>query len=149
MNELPISHSGPTLFILMDKNNKCTQNLYYNNFMSIDQKETNQFNQAKNELMSFIYSAWLYTFFIDKLLVMGFGIINSILICSIDHLCLLMLSLVLRYLMSIYFCFYYLFLIKEGYSRITAEYLYGLTVKSTILRLLTKCLIYHVYVLNS
>jgi len=42
MNELPISHSGPTLFILMDKITKCAQNLYYHNFMSIDQKETNQ-----------------------------------------------------------------------------------------------------------
>jgi hypothetical protein len=40
-------------------------------------------------------------------------------------------------------------LIKESYSRITAEYLYGLTVKSTILRLLTKCLIHHACVLNS
>jgi hypothetical protein len=40
-------------------------------------------------------------------------------------------------------------LIKEDYSRITAEYLYGITVKSTILRLLTKCLIHHAYVLNS
>jgi hypothetical protein len=34
-------------------------------------------------------------------------------------------------------------LIKEYYSRITAEYLYGLTVKSTILKLLTKYLIHH------
>jgi len=40
-------------------------------------------------------------------------------------------------------------LIKESYSRITAEYLYSLTVKSTILRLLTKCLIHHACVLNS
>jgi hypothetical protein len=40
-------------------------------------------------------------------------------------------------------------LIKESYSRITPEYLYGLTVKSAILRLLTKCLIHHVCVLNS
>jgi hypothetical protein len=54
MNELPISHSGPTLFILMTNITKCAQNLYYNNFKSIDQKET---NQAKNELMSLIYFA--------------------------------------------------------------------------------------------
>jgi hypothetical protein len=40
-------------------------------------------------------------------------------------------------------------LIKEDYSRITAEYLCGLTVKSTILRLSTKCLIHHACVLNS
>jgi hypothetical protein len=40
-------------------------------------------------------------------------------------------------------------LIKEYYSRITAEYLYGLTVKSTILRLSTKCLNHHACVLNS
>jgi hypothetical protein len=40
-------------------------------------------------------------------------------------------------------------LIKEDYSRITAEYLYGLTVKSTILRLSTKCLNHHACVLNS
>jgi hypothetical protein len=40
-------------------------------------------------------------------------------------------------------------LIKEDYSRITAEYLYGLTEKSTTLRLSTKCLIHHVCVLNS
>jgi hypothetical protein len=40
-------------------------------------------------------------------------------------------------------------LIKEDYSRIIAEYLYGLTVKSTILRLSTKCLNHHAYVLNS
>jgi hypothetical protein len=40
-------------------------------------------------------------------------------------------------------------LIKEDYSRITAEYLYDLTVKSTILRLSTKCLIHHACVLNS
>jgi hypothetical protein len=40
-------------------------------------------------------------------------------------------------------------LIKEDYSRITTEYLYGLTVKSTILRLSTKCLIHHACVLNS
>jgi hypothetical protein len=50
--------------------------------MSIDQKET---NKAKNELMSLIYSAWLYIFFIGKLLVMGSTIINLVLICSIDH----------------------------------------------------------------
>jgi hypothetical protein len=42
MNELPISHLGPILFILMDKITKCAQNLYYNNFMFMDQKETNQ-----------------------------------------------------------------------------------------------------------
>jgi hypothetical protein len=81
--------------------------------MSIYQKETNQLNQAKNELMSFIYSAWLYTFFIGKLLVMGSAIINLVLICSIDHLCLLMLFLVLKHLMSIYFCFYSLFSYKK------------------------------------
>jgi hypothetical protein len=40
-------------------------------------------------------------------------------------------------------------LIKESYSRITAEYFYGLTVKSTILRLSTKCLIHHACVPNS
>jgi hypothetical protein len=40
-------------------------------------------------------------------------------------------------------------LIKENYSRITVEYLYGLIVKSTILRLSTKCLIHHACVLNS
>jgi hypothetical protein len=41
-------------------------------------------------------------------------------------------------------------LIKESYSRITIEHLYDLTIKLTILRLLTKkCLIYHAYVLNS
>jgi hypothetical protein len=40
-------------------------------------------------------------------------------------------------------------LIKEDYSRITAEHLYGLTEKSTILRLSTKCLIHHACVLNS
>jgi hypothetical protein len=40
-------------------------------------------------------------------------------------------------------------LIKESYNRITAEYLYGIIVKSTILRLLTKCLIHHACVLNS
>jgi len=40
-------------------------------------------------------------------------------------------------------------LIKESYSRITAEYLYDLTVKLTIWRLLTKCLIHHARVLNS
>jgi hypothetical protein len=34
-------------------------------------------------------------------------------------------------------------LIKEDYSRITAEYFYDLTVKSTTLKLLTKCLIHH------
>jgi len=39
-------------------------------------------------------------------------------------------------------------LIKEDYSRITAEYLYGLTVKSTMLRLSTKYL-HHACVLNS
>jgi hypothetical protein len=38
-------------------------------------------------------------------------------------------------------------LIKEDYSRITAEYLYSLTV--TILRLSTKYLIHHACVLNS
>jgi hypothetical protein len=38
---------------------------------------------------------------------------------------------------------------KKGYSRITTEYLYGLTIKSTIFRLLTKCLIHHAFVLNS
>jgi hypothetical protein len=38
---------------------------------------------------------------------------------------------------------------NEDHSRITAEYLFGLTVKSTILRLSTKCLIHHVCVLNS
>jgi hypothetical protein len=40
-------------------------------------------------------------------------------------------------------------LIKEYYSRITAKYLYGLTVKSTILRLSTKCFIHHACVPNS
>jgi hypothetical protein len=40
-------------------------------------------------------------------------------------------------------------LIKEDYSRITTKYLYGLILKSTILRLSTKCLIYHACVLNS
>jgi hypothetical protein len=40
-------------------------------------------------------------------------------------------------------------LIKEDYSRITAEYLYGLNVKSTIFILSTKCLIHHACVLNS
>jgi hypothetical protein len=40
-------------------------------------------------------------------------------------------------------------LIKKDYSRITAEYLYGLTVKSTILRLSTKCLNHHACILNS
>jgi hypothetical protein len=40
-------------------------------------------------------------------------------------------------------------LIRENYSRITAEYLYGLTVKLTILRLSTKCLIHHACVMNS
>jgi uncharacterized integral membrane protein len=33
--------------------------------------------------------------------------------------------------------------IKKNYSRITAEYLYSLTVKSTILKLLTKCITHH------
>jgi hypothetical protein len=37
MNELPISHSGPTLFILIDKIINVDNKLYYNNFMSIDQ----------------------------------------------------------------------------------------------------------------
>jgi hypothetical protein len=40
-------------------------------------------------------------------------------------------------------------LIKEDYSKIIAKYLYGLTVKSTMLRLSTKCLIHHACVLNS
>jgi hypothetical protein len=40
-------------------------------------------------------------------------------------------------------------LIKEDYSRITTEYLYGLSVKLIILRLSTKCLIHHACVLNS
>jgi hypothetical protein len=40
-------------------------------------------------------------------------------------------------------------LVKESYSRITAEYLYDLTIKLTILRLLTKCLIHHACVVNS
>jgi hypothetical protein len=40
-------------------------------------------------------------------------------------------------------------LIKENYNRITAEYLYGLTIKSTILRLSTKCHIHHACVMNS
>lgn len=40
-------------------------------------------------------------------------------------------------------------LIKENYSRITAEYFYGLIVKSTILRLSTKCFIHHACVMNS
>jgi hypothetical protein len=39
-------------------------------------------------------------------------------------------------------------LIKESYSRITAEYLYGLTVKSIILRLSTNCLIHHACIIN-
>jgi hypothetical protein len=39
-------------------------------------------------------------------------------------------------------------LIKENYCRIIAEYLYGLTVKSTILRLLIKCLIHHACVVK-
>jgi hypothetical protein len=39
--------------------------------------------------------------------------------------------------------------IKEDYSRITAKYLYGLTEKSKILRLSTKCPIHHACVLNS
>jgi hypothetical protein len=84
--------------------------------------------------MNFIYSAWLYTFFIGKLLVMRSAIINSVLICSIDTLYLLMFFLVQRYLMSIYLLLLLLIiLIKENYSRIIAEYLCGLTVKSTIL----------------
>jgi hypothetical protein len=46
--------------------------------------------------------------------------------------------------MSIYLLLLLLFiLIKEDYNRITAEYLYGLTLKSTIPRLSTKCLIHH------
>jgi hypothetical protein len=81
--------------------------------------------------MSFIYSAWLYTFFTGNFLVMGSAIINSVLICSIDLLYLLMFSLVLRYLMSIYLLLLLLFIfIKENYSRVIVEYLYGLTVKS-------------------
>jgi hypothetical protein len=40
-------------------------------------------------------------------------------------------------------------LIKENYSRINAKYLYSLTVKSTIFRLSTKCLIHHACVPNS
>jgi len=61
-----------------------------------------------------------------------------------------MFSLVSRYLMSIYLLLLLLIiLIKENYSRIIAEYLYSLTVKSTILRPLTKCHIYHTYVVNS
>jgi len=40
-------------------------------------------------------------------------------------------------------------LIKENYSIITAEYLYGLIVKLTIFRLSTKCLIHHACVPNS
>jgi hypothetical protein len=40
-------------------------------------------------------------------------------------------------------------LIKEDYSRIATEYLYGLTVKSTILGLSTKNLIHHACILNS
>jgi hypothetical protein len=71
--------------------------LYNNNFMSID-----QIIEAKNELMSFIYSTWLYIFFTGKLLVMRSVIINSVRICSTDTICLLMFSLVLRYFMSIY-----------------------------------------------
>jgi hypothetical protein len=38
--------------------------------------------------------------------------------------------------------------LKENYSRIITEYLYGLIVKSTILRPLTKCLIHHACVVN-
>jgi hypothetical protein len=39
--------------------------------------------------------------------------------------------------------------LKENYSIIIAEYLYGLIVKSSILKPLTKCLIHHACVVNS
>jgi hypothetical protein len=109
----------------------CTK-LYYNNLIHV--YRPNRKKLSKNELMSFIYSAWLYTLFTGKLLVMGSAIINSVFICSIDTLCLLMFSLVMRYLISIYLLLLLLIIIiKENYNRVIAEYLYGLTVKSTIL----------------
>jgi hypothetical protein len=40
-------------------------------------------------------------------------------------------------------------LIREIYSRIIAEYLYGLTIKLTILRALSKCFNHHACVVNS
>jgi hypothetical protein len=95
-----------TLFIPTGKKKKkktinVHKKLYNNNFMSID-----QIIEAKNELMSFIYSTWLYIFFTGKLLVMRSVIINSVRICSIDTICLLMFSLVLTLCQYIYFYFY-------------------------------------------
>jgi hypothetical protein len=62
---------------------------------------------------------------------MGSAIINSILICSIDTLYLLMFSLVLRYFMSIYLLLFLLslFLKRENCSRIIVEDLYGCNYK--------------------
>jgi len=131
MNKLLISYSGPTLICIpIDKVTNVHKNIYYNNFMFIEQIETKQ-KKWINEFQ--ILHMTLYTFFTGKLLVMTFAIINSVLICSINTLWFLMWSLVLRYLISIYLLILLLIiLIKENYSRIVAKYLYGLIVKLTI-----------------
>jgi len=92
--------------------------------------------------MSLICSTRLLYFLIGKLLFMGSAIINSVLVCSIDTSCLLIISLTLRYFMSIrYFCFYsyHSYRIKT-LVKLLKKILIGLTIESTILRSLKKFL---------
>jgi hypothetical protein len=128
MNELHISHSGPTLFILIDKIKNVHNKLYYNNFMSIDQ------NWVQNESTSPKWSTWPLNCFTSKPFVMGSATIDSVLICSMKTSCLLMLSLTLRYLMSMCLLLLplLLFLEKKTAAELSQKILTGLAIESTI-----------------
>ena len=76
--------------------------------------------------MSLIYFTLHYTFFTGKLLVMGFAIINLILICSIDTSCHLMFSFIVIFYVDIHTSTYTLFILrKENCSRINSKDLYA------------------------